>query len=235
MSVRNQSNPKRALVFGHADGDGYLAAEVSRENLVEEGWIVDDVVVDPKKTGNYNFWNGHFLDWDFADVELVVTVDLAFNPKVPMQSCDSLSHHASEFPSTRFLIIDHHPLPSGDWLPENVTLVQTDSVYNCCYGAPNDLMVVASICDKDEEPVGNLILPSHRILAEGINRAAADKKGVGGAKLVSILRNKEWAWVFALGTEPATSHRTYFGSRTGSSIPSAALEIASGSGKGSLP
>lgn len=229
MSIANQTMTKRAIVFGHADGDGYLAAEVTRENLVEEGWVVDDVVVHPKKTKNYKFWKAHFSEWDFEHVQLVVAVDISFDPKEPKQSCEALAHHASEFPSTRFLVIDHHPLPAGNWMPKNVTLFEADSVYKCCYGDPNDLMVIASICDDDEEPVNALILPSHRILAEGIKRAAADKKGVAGEKLVSILRNKQWAWVFAVGTESGTSHKSLYGNRTTTSTPSPALDSVSGS------
>jgi len=97
-----------AVVFGHADGDGYLAAEVTRENLLTDGWVVIEVVVDPKKTANYNFWINHFQEWDFSYVDLVVVVDIAFDLKDPIRSCEALSCCAADVPDTKFVVIDHH-------------------------------------------------------------------------------------------------------------------------------
>lgn len=214
--------PRRAVIFGHSDGDGYLAAEVSRENLVAEGWAVSSVV-SPHTTANYRFWENQFQEWDFSYLNLVVVVDVAFDFDDPARSCDALSRQAAQFPKTRFLVIDHHPLRAGEWLPHNVTLSEKNSVYTCCYGEPNDLMVIASICDKDEEPVRELISPAHRVIAEGVRRAAADTDGIAGEQMITMLENKQWAWFYTLGAEPKDFHRTYYGRRTKTSQASPAL------------
>lgn len=224
MVTNAEKAPRRAILFGHADGDGYLAAEVSRENLVSQGWTVSDVIADPLKTPNYRFWQGHFREWDFSYTDLVVTVDIAFDRKNPSISCQALADHANKFPDTRFLVIDHHELIAGDWLPSNVTLIESGSVYDCCYGDPNDLMVIASICDKDEEPVKARITEGHRILAEGINRAARDKGGAAGDALMNMLAKKQWAAFIDLGLEPKDSHRSMYGSRISNSDPSPTLD-----------
>lgn len=226
MPPKSKKVSKRAIVFGHADGDGYLAAEVSRENLIADGWVVSDVVVDPQHTANYGFWLNHFQEWDFSQLDLVVVVDIAFDFDQPLRSCEALSHHAAQFPRTRFIVIDHHPLSAGGWLPSNVVLHESPSVYACCYGEPNDLMVLASICDKDEEPVKDLISSAHRTLAEGVNRAARSKNGIAGQLLLSMLHNKEWAWFYTLGDEPKEFHRSYYGRRLENSKVSPALNTA---------
>ena len=223
MRLSASTKARTTIVFGHADGDGYLAAEVTRGNLVAEGWTVTDVVVDPQKTRNCKFWQGYFQDWDFSSVDLVVTVDLAFDFTEPGRSCKALSRQASEFPDTRFLVIDHHPLKADTWLPDNVSLREAASVFACCYGDPNDLMVIASICDNDEAPVKELITPAHRVLAEGIRRAASDFHGVAGSTLRAMLENQQWAWFFALGSEPKGLHRRFYGVRTRSSPVSPTL------------
>ena len=224
MPPKHRNAPRTAVVFGHADGDGYLAAEVSRANLVAEGWVVNDVIVGPKITANSHFWERHFREWDFSNVDLALVVDIAFDFTDPTKSRMALSQHTEQFPKTRFLVIDHHPLPAGEWLPSNVTLQEASSVYRCCYGEPNDLMVIASICDHDEQPVEELITPGHRILAHGINRAAADTERVAGDLLVSMLENQQWAAFFNIGSEPNESHRSFYRRRTRASKPSAALE-----------
>ncbi len=197
-----------AVVFGHADGDGYLAAEVSRQNLIADGWIVSDVVVDPTKTPNYTFWENHFQQWDFSHTDLVVSVDIAFDFKNPTRSCEALSHRAWQFPDTRFLVIDHHPLTAGQWMPPNLNLVEADSAFRCCYGTPNDLMVIAAICDNEMKSVRHLASDAHATLAKGVARAATDVNGVAGERLLGLIERQQWAWLFELGQEPADMHRT---------------------------
>ena len=221
-----RSRGKNAIVFGHADGDGYLASEVSRNNLAAEGWSVLETVVEPSFTPNYRFWEKHFQTRNFDTTDLVLIVDIAFDFKNPLVSADALIFQANKFPQTQFLVIDHHPLPITGILPSNVTLQSTESVFQCCYGEPNDLMVIASVCDKDEGPVQHLITEAHRTLAKGVTRASADKKGVAGQRLMSALGNHEWAWLFMLGSEAGDAHKAYYGNRTRSSKPSVALQLA---------
>lgn len=222
----NRSRGNNAIVFGHADGDGYLASEVSRNNLAADGWSVTETVVEPSFTPNYRFWEKHFQTRNFDSADLVLIVDIAFDFKNPLVSADALFSKATKYPETQFLVIDHHPLNINGSSPPNVTLRPTESVFQCCYGEPNDLMVIASICDKDEEPVQNLITDAHRTLAKGVTRASADKKGVAGRRLMSALGNNEWAWLFTLGSESGDAHKALYGNRTRSSKPSAALQLA---------
>ncbi len=218
--------PGNAKLFGHADADGYLAAEVSRQNLVSAGWAVQ-VVVDPKITANYRFWAKRLHEQDFDGVDLAVFVDIAFDFKDPTQSFEALIDTAKRHSRTQFHVIDHHELPVLGVLPINVTLSPTTSVYECCYGSPNDLMVVASICDKDEGPVSEIITPAHRVLADGVKRAAADTHGAAGTALMRTLESQQWAWLFTLGNEPKAAHRTFYGRRTKSADPSPALQYLS--------
>ena len=229
MTSIEASNPTargNAIIFGHADGDGYLATAVSKSNLTAEGWNVIDTIVDPAITPNYRFWDKQLVKWDFTNIDLVVIVDIAFDFRGPDRSGAALAGSAESHPESQFVVIDHHDLQPHKKTPDNVVLRSTDTVFSCCYGEPNDLMVIASICDKDEDPVRDLITEPHRILARGINRASADRKGVAGPKLMSALENHEWAWLFLLGSESKESHRTFYGNRTKTSAPSPALQMA---------
>ena len=99
---------KRAMVLGHADADGYLASEQTRENLEKEGLRVVDVVVDPEITSNYNFWERGFQDVDLREADFVVVVDIMLNPRAPAISFDAMTRRVRSEPATEFVVIDHH-------------------------------------------------------------------------------------------------------------------------------
>ena len=215
-----------ALIFGHADADGHLAAEQSRTNLEAEGIDVKEVIVSPE-TSSYRFWQGGFSARQFADDQLVVAVDIAFNFRNPNDSLETLVRTADRHPCTQFLVIDHHPLKKPSKARSNLTLVAVDKVYHCCVGrASDELMVPAAICDGAEKEVASRASPQLKRRAVGVSRAAADVGGVAGDRLLALLRCRRWDFFGALAQEPAMFHVTVRGRRTTRSLASPLLEAA---------
>ncbi len=81
-----QVKGRRVLVIGHADGDGHLAVEQSRRNLHAEGALTIEVLVEPPITSGWRFWETALGSVDFGEAELVLFVDLMFNPREPRRS-----------------------------------------------------------------------------------------------------------------------------------------------------
>lgn len=202
-----------AIVFGHADGDGHLAAEQTRNNLEIAGVRVEKLVVGAE-TWNYSFWERSFQRQDFDEYNLVVAVDIAFNFRDPQKSLTAVLGTVDRHPSTQFIIIDHHPLKPPEIPRGNLWMLEVDTPYQCCIGRPsNELMVLADLCDQ----AGNL--PKTKVSANllqraiGIRRAAADVNGVAGSGLLRLLRNRRWDFFDALGQEPSEFHLTARGRR----------------------
>lgn len=217
---------KKALLFAHADGDGHLAAEQSRRNLVEDGYDVQAVVVHPTLTRNWRFWSQHFQEADFSDNEYIFVVDIMLAGKEWKDNCASLLKRVRAEPHRRFHVIDHHHVAINERLPANLKLEFTKSVYDCCYGGSSELMLIASICDRDEQPVQNRLTQRHRRIAAGISRAVSDRAVLAGAPLLRLIRNECWAVFEQLADEPADYHRTFYGNRTAKEPLSPLLQIA---------
>ena len=215
-----------AIVFGHADADGHLSAEQSRTNLQAAGINVEEVVVAPE-TSSYRFWAQTFPHLDFHRFRLVVVVDIAFNFRNPDQSLEALVQVVDDYSKTQFVVIDHHPLQRPKSPRPNLTLIEANSVYDCCFGAPSDeLMVVAALCDGDGRAVRSRTSFELTKRAIGVRRAAADTGGVAGAKLMSLLRRRRWDFFEALSEEPTEFHRHARRRRTARSLNSPLLDAA---------
>ncbi len=204
---------KKAIVIGHSDGDGHLAVINSVENLIDDGYKIIKSIVDPSVTRNCKFWTNHFPYLDFTDAELIVIVDIMFDRKNPNSSINEIEKRARQEPFRSFNIIDHHSIKNKKLNCTNVKIRIVDKVYDCCYGEPSELMLVASICDNDESPVQSLLTETHRKRAYGVKRAVTDKKGMAGDITLNLIKNRVWGLFEALADEPKEYHKTFYGNR----------------------
>lgn len=218
---------RRVLIVGHADADGHLAAEQSRRNASRGGASRCDVFVDVKRTASYRIWRNHLWEIPIRSADTVVFVDLMFHPDDVVGSVNMLTELASENPKKQFVVIDHHPYSGLPALPVNLGIWFTSAVYTCCFGSPSDLMVVASICDRDEEPVVAMIDETMRRRALGMERAAADRN-LAGTKLLGLLKNDRWDLIEQLAVEPKDIHQRARGRRHSRQPLSPGLERARG-------
>ena len=218
---------QKALVFGHADGDGHLATVQSAENLSDDGYEVVKLIADPTITGNWRFWERGFQNNSFEDAGLIVVTDIMMHPNDPARSLNAILNRVKREPERRFLIIDHHPIPIPEHLDlSNIEIRLVDTVYECCYGPPSELMLIASVCDRDETPVAPHITHRHRQLAKGINRAVTDRTGLAGWPTLNLIRRRWWAVFEALADEPHNMHRTMYGNRLQREPLSPLLQVA---------
>ena len=214
---------RRAIVFGHWDADGYLAAEQSRVNLAAFGAAVDKVVVS-LDTRNYSFWEQAFSRACFHDYGLVVIVDIAFDFLRPEKSLDAVLSVVRQHPTTDFAIIDHHPFLHPVRGAANLQMVDVESVYSCCWGEPSDeLMVLAALCQGEKRFVKRRITPSVERRALGFRRAVAALKDSSGSALMRLLADREWELFEKLADEPAALHRNVRGRRVSGTPSSPAL------------
>ena len=216
----------KAIIFGHADGDGHLAAIQSAENLRADNIDVLDIVVHPAKTRNYKFWEGYFQDCDFKGADIVVVVDIMFHPTNPLRSYEALTSRVSKAPTTNFVVIDHHPVHDIQKPPNNLDLNFVSDVFNCCYGKPSELMLLAAICDKDETAIKSRITDVHRKRAIGIKRAVSDRYALAGGPTLRLIEDRAWSIFEQLADEPAAFHRTFYGNRMAKKPESPLLQLA---------
>ena len=211
-----------AILFGHADADGHLAAEQTREWLVRMG--VDVTTVVSPETRNYRFWE-KLPKFDLSSYEMVVFVDIAFRFRDPNASLEPLLDASDRQPHTQFIAIDHHPLVHPLRPRQNVQLVEVTDPYYCCLGVPNpELMQVAALCDGSPTTVAPTPLLKRRAL--GVKRAAADVRGIAGGGLLELIRERRWDFFEALADEDKDMHRAARGFRRYSSDTSPLLEQA---------
>ena len=211
-----------AIVFGHADADGHLAAEQTRDYLVDRGITVTTLV--SSKTHNYRFWD-KLPEFDLSDYELVVFVDIAFRFRDPSESLARLLNVSDRQAHKQFIVIDHHPLVLPQNPRRNVLLLEVSDPYECCLGVPDsDLMQVAALCDGSPTTVAPTPLLRRRAL--GVKRAAADVGGVAGDGLLELIRERRWDFFEALADENHEMHRSARGIRRRSSQTSPLLEDA---------
>jgi hypothetical protein len=219
-------NKQKVLIFGHSDADGHIITQQSIENLEKEDFFVQKVVVNNKITKNYKFWEKSFAQYDFEKFDVILVVDIMFEPKNPIATFNVIKKCAENNTSKQFIIIDHHPIKNLPKTPENLKLTFTNSVYKCCYGKPSDLMIIASICDKDEKPVQAMVSEFYRNIAKGITRAATDHNGLAGNLLIHLIKKRAWLIFETLANEPPSFHKTFYGNRTAKAVESPILLFA---------
>lgn len=225
-------NPRGRDVFilGHADGDGYLAAEQSRRNVIDAGANDCQMIVHPRITGGYRFWERHLADLELANADLVIFVDIMFHRKEPTDTLQRLSDKAEKHPDVDFVVIDHHPqcMPAElSSVPANLSIRPVQRVYDCCFGPPTDeFMVPAALCENEDETVQDRSTGKHRVRAVGVARAAADRGGLAGEKLIKLLASQNWSLIEGLGREEPEEHRFVRGIRPKNDPPSPALQEA---------
>jgi len=202
-----------ALIFAHSDADGHLAAVQTKEHLLDSGCKTVHTFVDRRYTRNWTFWENAFQAADFGDASLVVVVDLMFKPQDPESSLEALFYRAKKERKRSFIVIDHHSYSRHISGRNNVRIDIVPSVYQCCLGPPSDLMLVASICDKDEQPVKALLSLTHHKRALGMKRAVTDVDGFAGPLTLRLLEQRYWQIFENLADEPADYHRTFYGNR----------------------
>ena len=212
-----------AILFGHADADGHLAAVQSRDWLIKQGLSVTTVV--SPETRNYRFWE-RLPKFDLSDYRVVVSVDIAFRFRDPADSLARLLAVSDRQPQKHFIVIDHHPLVRPQRPRQNVQLVEVDDPYDCCLGVPDpELMQIAALCDG--APTSVTPTPLLRKRALGVRRAAADVSGVAGNVLLELIRDRRWFFFEALAEEDNGMHRSVRGIRRSSNELSPLLEYAS--------
>lgn len=210
--MRDLVRRRNVLVVGHADADGHLAAEQSRRNALAMGALHCDIFIDPRKTAGHRMWLKHLAEVPIAAAEVVVFVDIMFSPNELSLSLGALIDVAQKNPEKTFVVIDHHPLLGLPALPKNLGVWFTSAVYTCCFGRPSSLMVIAAICDHDEEPVAPMIDDTIRRRALGVVRAVADRD-LAGKKLLRLLSEDRWDLIETLAKEPRDIHRRVRGRR----------------------
>ena len=222
--IRIPSSRGSAILFGHADADGHLAAEQSREWLVNKGFSVTVIV--STDTRNYRFWE-RLRKFDLSSYGLVVTVDIAFSFRDPEYSLAELLAVSDCHPTKRFIVIDHHPLVHPQETRKNVQLIEVDDPYDCCLGVPNpELMAVAALCDGAKTSITPTLQLRQRAL--GVKRVAADVGGAAGNGLLQLIRERRWEFFEALAEEDMELHRSVRGVRLSSNRASPLLEYARG-------
>lgn len=216
---------KRAVLFAHADGDGHLAAEQSRRNLVEADVDVR-VIVHPEKTRSWRFWLQHFQDADFGDAETVYVVDIMLGANDRYGCYRAMCERIGRERDRRFVVIDHHPVSGLPKPPSNMELRFVPSVFECCVGKPEELMLIASICDSDEAPVKSQITETHRRRARGVARAVSERRVLAGGPILKLLAQDFWGVFEQLAEEPSNFHRTFYGNRLDRTPMSPLLQLA---------
>ncbi len=211
-----------AIVFGHADADGHLATEQTRDWLAHKG--VDVTTVVSSETRNFRFW-GKLSKFDLSVFEMVVFVDIAFNFRDPRDSLARLLEISDPQPEKHFIVIAHHSLAHPRRPRQNVQLLEVADPYECCLGVPTpELMQVAALCDGAPTSISPTPLLKKRAL--GVKRAAADVSGVAGAGLLELIKERRWDFFEALADEDREMHRSARGIRRRSGQPSPLLEYA---------
>ncbi|MCY4625448.1 MAG: hypothetical protein OXC99_10685 [Chloroflexi bacterium] len=211
-----------AVVFGHRDADGHLAAEQTRDYLIQRELEVTQVV--SSVTQNYWFWK-RLRGIDLTSYDVVVVVDIAFRFGNPEESLNYLLEVADNHPDIQFIAIDHHPLAQPKTHRDNLELYAVSDPYDCCLGIPDpDLMALAALCDGAPTRIPST--PALEKRARGMRRAAADIYGIAGEQLLKLIRQRNWAILEALADEDMEMHKTARGVRRAVSQPSPQLQLA---------
>ena len=222
---------KKILIVSHADGDGHLIAEQVRRNLLLIPNLVVNTLVDASRTQGHQIWKRLSMIPEIEDADVTFFTDLMFSPVGFGEQSSALTSFCREHPAKRFFAIDHHPMPYARLCEaDNIRAIYRPEVFECAFGPRSGLMVVAAICEHQQNWLSGARMPHHDILALGVRRAAAINSPLCGGPLMSLLRAGRWDVLRDLGIEDRDLHRTVRGRRIGdgseSSAMSAALEIA---------
>jgi hypothetical protein len=215
---------RQVLIISHADADGHLIAEQTRRNLdLVENFEVN-VIVDPARTQNHKVWFKLDTFSQIDDADIVFFVDLMFAPDSCRAEAEALVDFVRARPDKAFFLIDHHPLPLRRLeQAKNLRVSYRPDVFECAVGPKSGMMVVAALCEKQEDRVADVTLPVHTVLATGMKRAAALGGPLPGEKLLALLRSDCWASLAELGAAGRENHRLPRGRWPANQPPSAAL------------
>ncbi len=220
--IRIPRSVESAVVFGHSDGDGHLAAVQTTEWLKRRDVRVRTIV--SAATRNYLFWT-RLAKFDLTAYSLVVFVDIAFRFSNPYDSLARLLEVSDREPEKQFIAIDHHSFVRPESSRKNVRFVEVDDPYDCCLGDPDpELMQVAALCDGSPTAVKST--PQLLKRAMGVKRAAADIHGVAGEPLLQLIMERDWYFFESLADEDRDMHLSARGIRRRLSEPSPLLETA---------
>jgi hypothetical protein len=213
------------LVVGHADADGHIIAEQVRRNLsLIENFDVR-VVVDPARTRDHKSWLRLDEITEIEDADIIFFVDLMFAPASFAEEATALVDFVSKHRKKKFFLFDHHPLPLRRLeAAPNLRVIYRPEVFECAIGPRSGMMVVAALCEKQFSQVEDIALPEHRILAEGMRRAAALGGQLPGEKLLALLRADCWSSFVELAEDARENHWLPHGRRPASQKQSATLE-----------
>jgi hypothetical protein len=212
------------LVVSHADADGHVIAEQVRRNLATVDSFNVTTLIDPERTKDHKAWLHLDALQELEKSEIVFFVDLMFAPASFGQEADALVRFATDRPSKRFFVLDHHPLPLRRLASaKNIRALYRRDVCDCTFGPPSRMMVLAALCEKQPTRARQIKTPMEDVVAQGLRRAAALGGPLPGAKLSALLRFNEWRGLEALGQEDRAEHRLPRGRRPRDARPSPAL------------
>lgn len=197
----------QVLVIGHADADGHLIAEQVRRNLAQIESFNVGVLVDPSLTKDHKAWT-HLDEIDeISTAEYVFFVDLMFGPMSYIEEARALTEFAQDHPEKRFFLIDHHPLPLRRLsAADNLRVLYRPDVLECAIGPRSGMMVVAALCERQDDEVADIKEPVHETIAVGVRRAAALGGPLPGEKLLALLKADRWDELLQLGADDPKHH-----------------------------
>ena len=213
---------RSAIVFGHEDADGHLAAEYTQEYLLKKELMMKVIV--SSQTRGFSFWK-NLSDCKLEDHDMIACIDIAFRFWNPKESLEHLLRASNRYPEKHFIVVDHHSLVRPRKRRANVTFLEVSDPYDCCLGVPDaEVMPVAALCDGSQTAIVPTQMLRRRAL--GVKRAAADVRGLAGDKLLELIRDRRWDFFEALAEEDAEMHRSARGFRRRCSEASPLLEEA---------
>lgn len=215
----------QVLVVGHADADGHLIAEQVRRNLALIESFKVKVVVDPARTQNHRSWLHLDAISEINDAEYIFFVDLMFAPDSCSEEADALTSFVCARPEKRFFLIDHHPLPLNRLRQAaNLRVSYRPDVCECSIGPRTGMMVVAALCERQDEEVAGVKREVHAALCVAMRRAAALGGRLSGNKLLCLLSANRWDQLLRLSEEDPRFHRLRRGLRSSAQSRSEALD-----------
>lgn len=213
---------RQVLVVSHADADGHVIAEQVRRNLSVVKTFEVTTVVDPIRTKDHRAWLNLDAIGEIEESDLVFFVDLMFAPASFGAEADALVRFVRERPSKEFFVLDHHPLPIRRLsVAPNLRALYRQDVLDCTIGPSSWMMTIAALCEK--QPTRADKKPDDKVLAKGVQRAAAPGGALPGEKLLALLRFNHWEELKALGQEAVAEHPMPRGRRRAGFPPSKAL------------
>lgn len=130
-----------------------------------------------------------------------------FAPASFAEEAEALVSFVGKYENKKFFLFDHHPLPLRRLeAANNLRVIYRPQVFECAIGPRSGMMVIAALCEKQYEQVEDIATPEHRILAEGMRRAAALGGELPGEKLLALLRADCWSSFVDLAEDARENH-----------------------------